>query len=75
METFNAEPLKISTDQILQELARGVPLATLIHNIKNCGDVEERTLRRLWCNAKRSIEHVENHLKSVVAERNGQTRG
>ncbi len=71
METFNAEPIKINTDQILENLTR-TQLGTLIQSIKNCGDIEDRTLRRLWCNAKHAIEHVERHLKSVVEERNAQ---
>ena len=68
METFDAEPIKISTDQILQSL-RATPLPMLIATLKNTGDIEDRTLRRLWNSAKRSVEHVEKYLQGVVAER------
>lgn len=67
METFDAEPIKITNEQILQHLGR-TPLPMLIATLKNTGDIDDRTLRRLWNSAKRSLEHVEKYLKNVVDE-------
>ena len=72
METFDAEVIKISNEDILQHLSK-IPLAVAIHQIKNPGNIEDRHLRRLWYSAKRSIEHVEKYITELVAERNGQT--
>lgn len=70
METFDAEVIKISNEDIIQHLSR-TPLPIAIYQIKNPGNIEDRHLRRLWYSAKRSIEHVEKYIKELVAEKNG----
>ena len=70
METFDAEVIKISNEDIIQHLSR-TPLPIAIYQIKNPGNIEDRHLRRLWFSAKRSIEHVEKYIKELVAEKNG----
>ena len=71
METFDAEVLKIANEDIIKHLTR-TPLPIAIYQIKNPGNIEDKTLRRLWYSAKRSMEHVEKYLKELVAEKNGQ---
>ena len=70
METFDAEVIKISNEDIIQHLS-STPLPIAIYQIKNPGNIEDRHLRRLWFSAKRSIEHVEKYIKELVAEKNG----
>ena len=72
METFDAEVIKISNEDIIKHLTR-TPLPIAIYQIKNPGNIEDKTLRRLWYSAKRSMEHVEKYIKELVVE-SGNTR-